>query len=90
MGVPMKGGMGSDRGKAPVSSSDPPSSFPSRSSPTRFSSCPNLPPDSEGWQKPTKVACMRSPDAIGSYLSDGSGVLKGVGGSLLLLLIAWR
>lgn len=78
VGVPVKGGQGVYRGKALVSSSDPPSSSLTRSSPTPFSSSPNSPPDVKEWQKHSKVARQRSPDAAGSDLSDG-GAMKGAG-----------
>lgn len=68
------------RGKEHVSSSDPPSSSPPLSSPTLFSSSPGSPPDSDGWQKSTKVARRHSPEAGSSDRSEGGGVPKGGGG----------
>lgn len=63
---PVKGWMDSDKGKESCPSSlDPYSSSPSWSSPTTTISSPNLPPNSDGWQKPSKVARHHLLEVVG-------------------------
>lgn len=62
-----------------LESSDPNSS-PPRSSPTIIPSPPSSPPDSNGWQKPSKVARRRPPgDGQRDSSREGSAVASAFG-----------